>query len=83
MNYRIKILMKNVLINILNIIINFLNKFINKLNITSPLTITSFNYNESGRFLIYHVTNNNLQSHRKILNAIYLTLMNNKTFIDF
>lgn len=75
--------MKNVLIKLLNILIYILGNIANKLSQNKQVQITSLNYNKNGRFLIYHLANSNLNTHKDILRGIYTTLMNNERFINF
>lgn len=82
--------MNKILINIINGIIKIMsslikmfNNIISKLNMKDQMSITSLTYNDSGRFLVYILNNENLDSHKQVLQNIFTTLMNNERFIEF
>ena len=77
----IKIL--NILNKILSKLIDYNNKLLNFFNNDYKFNITSISYNDSGRFLVFILQNNNLYEHNDAIKSIYNTLMNNEKFISF
>ena len=77
----IKIL--NILNKILSKLIDYNNKLLNFFNNDYKFNITSISYNDSGRFLVFILQNNNLYEHNDVIKSIYNTLMNNEKFISF
>lgn len=73
----------NILNKILSKLIDYNNKLLNLFKNDYKLNITSISYNESGRFLVFTLQNNNLYEHNEAIKSIYNTLMNNKKFISF
>ena len=74
---------KTMLIKIFTYINSLSNKMINYINKDDQLKLTSLTYNQSGRFLIFYFTNNNLKNYDEVLKTIYNSLMNNEKFINF
>lgn len=74
--------MKNI-INILDKLAYFLNKLSNHLNRDSGLQLVTTSFSTTGRFILFHFTNNHLKSHRDVLYEIYSSLMNNEAFTSF
>lgn len=60
-----------------------LNKIVIKLSNKQGVRVNSITYNDKGRFLIFHLDNNGLESHKSVLRAIYNALMSNEEFKKF
>jgi hypothetical protein len=72
-----------ILLNTLTRITTILNAHINKLTSSHVLTINAIIRNDTERSLQYSLINDHLLSHKDVLSAIYNTLMNDDTFINF
>lgn len=68
---------------ILTNIIKAINKILAYLENTKPMEIIIIEYNKSGKFLKYILTNPNLKSHREILKSLYYTLIEDSKFKQF
>lgn len=75
------------ILNFLNRIFSYLNgktnSLINKRNYTESIKISEFEYNPSGRYYKFYLTNEHLLEHKEALKGIYSSLMNNDKFRDF
>lgn len=70
--------MKNFIINSLETLINFINRVLVRLYNKKGITINNLTYDNKGRFLVYHLNNVGLDSHKSVLRNIYTTLMSNE-----
>uniref|UniRef100_UPI00315D7ACE hypothetical protein n=1 Tax=Infundibulicybe hongyinpan TaxID=2486348 RepID=UPI00315D7ACE len=76
--------MKQLIIKILNKIATFILTLANRLsNANNTIKLIKTEYNANGRFQTYILSNTNLESHKDILENIYLLLMNNNRFLKF
>ena len=75
------------ILNFLNRIFSYLNgktnSLINKRNHTDIIKISKIEYNTSGRFYKFYLTNEHLLEHKEALKGLYTSLMNNDKFKDF
>jgi hypothetical protein len=60
-----------------------LNLIANKLSIKNQVNITNLTHDKNGRFLLYILNNESLQSHKEVLRDIFTTLMNDEKFKNF
>lgn len=75
--------MNNLFVKILTFLNNNINFIINKLTKSNNLSLNSIVHNSPGRYYQYHLTNNNLLTHKDLLRGIYNTLMADDTFKNF
>jgi len=75
--------MKNILIQIFNGISTFFNKMAVRLSSDSGIEIIRTTYNDKGRFILFHLSNSHLESHKSVLRGIFTTLMRNDQFKKF
>ena len=82
--------MKQILVSILqnfSLIVTRLNDLLTKLTNSllkeKTLKLIKSTFNDSGRFYTFHFANNQLKKSKDLLRSIYVSLMNNQTFIEF
>ena len=83
--------MKNIIVEILKTMINYnknitknLTKFENYINYENKkLKILVFNYSKNQRYIMYNLLNINNLKNKEAFNALYNTIINEQTFLNF